>query len=141
MADIHIKRQHGMGLAQARKTAFKWAEQAEQKFDMACVYKEGEALDEVSFKRSGVTGTLTVSEDTFELHAKLGFLLGAFKDKIEGEIVKNLDALIANGAPSAATPKAVKTAKTTKAEATKAEATGLPVAKKTAAKKSAPKKA
>jgi hypothetical protein len=31
----------------------------------------------------------------FELDAKLGFLLGAFRDRIESEIVKNLDALLA----------------------------------------------
>jgi putative polyhydroxyalkanoate system protein len=95
MADIQIERQHGMTLPEARKAAFKWAEQAEEKFDMACTYEEGKLSDEVSFTRSGVSGTLTVNKDTFELQAKLGFLLGAFKDKIEGEIVKNLDALIA----------------------------------------------
>ena len=121
MADIHIQRQHGMSLAQARKAAFKWAEQAEEKFDMECTYQEGSTVDEVSFKRSGVTGTLTVSKDAFELKAKLGFLLGAFKDKIEGEIVKNLDALIAKG--------------------TKVVAPSAPAAKKTAAKKAAVKKA
>ena len=37
----------------------------------------------------------------FELEAKLGFLLGMFKDKIEGEIVKNLDALLAEKLPAA----------------------------------------
>ena len=95
MADIHIERQHGMTLLEARKAAFKWAEQAEEKFDMECTYEEGKLSDEVSFSRSGVSGTLTVNKDRFELQAKLGFLLGAFKDKIEGEIVKNLDALIA----------------------------------------------
>ncbi len=95
MADINIERQHGMNMLEARKAAFKWAEQAEEKFDMTCSYEEGMLSDEVSFSRSGVSGTLTVTKDTFELQAKLGFLLGAFKDKIEGEIVKNLDALIA----------------------------------------------
>ena len=95
MADIQIERQHGMTLLEARKAAFKWAEQAEEKFDMECTYEEGKLSDEVSFTRSGVSGTLTVTKDTFELQAKLGFLLGAFKDKIEGEIVKNLDVLIA----------------------------------------------
>ena len=123
MADIHIERQHGMSLAQARKTAFKWAEQAEEKFDMECTYQEGSTMDEVSFKRSGVTGTLTVSKDAFELQAKLGFLLGAFKDRIEGEIVKNLDALIAKGAKTDKVP-----------------TPGGPVAKKTAAKKPPAKK-
>ncbi len=100
MADINITRQHGMTLAEARKAAFKWAEQAEAKFDMECTYEEGETSDVCSFTRSGVSGTLSVDKDTFELHAKLGFLLGAFKDKIEGEIVKNLDALIAARQPA-----------------------------------------
>lgn len=99
MADIQIERQHGMSLAQARKAAFKWAEQAEEKFDMECTYEEGGTSDEVTFKRSGVNGSLKVTAETFELQARLGFLLGAFKDKIEGEIVKNLDALISKKAP------------------------------------------
>ena len=101
MADINIIRQHGMSLSEARKVAFKWAEQAEEKFDMECTYEEGKTSDECSFTRSGVTGTLTVDKETFELTAKLGFLLGAFKEKIESEIVKNLDALIAGRAPAA----------------------------------------
>ncbi len=111
MADINITRQHGMTLLEARKAAFKWAEQAEEKFDMACTYEEGKTSDECSFTRSGVSGTLTVDKATFVLTAKLGFLLGAFKDKIEGEIVKNLDALIAKKVPVAkkvAARKAVK---------------------------------
>ncbi len=94
MADIHITRQHSMTLGQARKAAFKWAEQAEAKFDMACDYQVGDVSDVCSFSRSGVTGTMTVDKDTFVLTAKLGFLLSAFKDPIESEIVKNLDALI-----------------------------------------------
>jgi putative polyhydroxyalkanoate system protein len=98
MADIHIERAHTLGLAQARKTAFQWAEQVEKKFDLSCTYEEGTTSDEVSFTRPGVSGTLKVTQDLFELDAKLGFLLGAFKDKIEGEIVKNLDALLAKKA-------------------------------------------
>ncbi len=109
MADINITRQHGMSLADARKAAFKWAEQAEEKFDMECTYEEGKTSDECSFTRSGVTGTLLVDKDTFELTAKLGFFLGAFKDKIESEIVKNLDALIAKKEPAAKKVAAKKT--------------------------------
>ena len=95
MAEIHIQREHSLGLLEARKIAFKWAEQVEEKFDMECTYEEGKTEDLVSFTRSGVSGTLAVTKDSFDLNAKLGFLLGAFKDKIEGEIVKNLDTLIA----------------------------------------------
>jgi putative polyhydroxyalkanoate system protein len=94
MADIHLERSHDLGMAEARKIAFKWAEQVEEKFDMACTYEEGKTKDEVGFKRSGVDGTLVVTKDSFVLDAKLGFLLGAFKDKIESEITKNLDALL-----------------------------------------------
>ena len=109
MADIQIERKHGMSMTQARAAAFEWAEQAEEKFDMTCTYEEGSTLDEVSFTRSGVSGTLTVTEDVFQLQAKLGFLLGAFRDKIESEIVKNLDALIAKK-PAADKPAAEKPA-------------------------------
>jgi putative polyhydroxyalkanoate system protein len=102
MADLHIVRDHTLGLAKARKVAFKWAEQAENDFDMQCTYSEGKTEDEVDFVRSGVKGQLLVSNDRFELNAHLGFLLGAFKGSIEAEIVKNLDALLA---PAAAGPK------------------------------------
>jgi hypothetical protein len=37
-----------------------------------------------------------VTGDHFDLDAKLGFLLGAFKGRIEAEIVKNLDDLLAS---------------------------------------------
>ncbi len=99
MPDIHIEREHHLGLAQARKLAFKWAETAEDKLDMACTYEEGKTSDLVSFTRSGVNGELRVTKDRFELHARLGFLLGAFKGRIEEEIVKNLDELLRHDEP------------------------------------------
>ena len=88
----------GLGLAQARKVAWAWAEQAESKFDMECTVLEGETSDTVEFTRSGVHGTLIVAADHFDLDAKLGFLLGAFAKTIEGEIQKNLDELLAGSA-------------------------------------------
>lgn len=100
MADIHIQREHHLGLQGARQVAWQWAEQAETDFDMACTYAEGDEQDEVQFVRSGVRGTLRVSAQHFELNAQLGFLLGAFKERIESEIVKNLDELLASSAPA-----------------------------------------
>lgn len=94
MADLHIFRDHHLGLAGARKVAFQWAEHAEEEFGMSCTYEEGKSQDEVCFNRAGVTGTLWVTRDRFELNAKLGFLLGAFKATIESEIVKTLDELL-----------------------------------------------
>lgn len=95
MAEIRIHRDHELGLKKAREIAWQWAEQVEQKFDMDCTVHEGEAEDTVSFTRSGVSGELTVTASRFELVAQLGFLLGAFKATIEGEIQKELDTLLA----------------------------------------------
>ena len=99
MPDIHITREHTLGLAAARKLAFKWAEAAEAKLGMECAYEEGKTSDLVTFSRTGANGELKVTKDRFELEARLGFLLGAFKDRIETEIVKNLDALLAQKEP------------------------------------------
>lgn len=100
MADLHILRKHALGFAKARKLAFDWAEQVEKDFGMECTYEEGKTADLVRFTRSGVQGELQVTKDKFELDAKLGFLLGAFKSRIEAEIVKMLDAM----SPSEAAP-------------------------------------
>ena len=94
MADIRILRPHALGFSEARTIARQWAQQAESEFGMACTYEEGLEADQVSFSRAGVKGALTVSQDLFELNAQLGFLLSAFKDRIESEIVKNLDDLL-----------------------------------------------
>ena len=113
MADIHIHRSHALGLAKARKTAWKWAETVEEKFGMECTVVEGEDSDVVEFTRAGVDGKLLVTADAFELDAKLGFLLGAFRGKIETEIEGYLDALLAPAAKKTTTA-AAKAKPTTK---------------------------
>jgi putative polyhydroxyalkanoate system protein len=97
--DIHITREHALGLPAARKLAFRWAEVAEDKLGMECTYEEGKTSDLVGFTRSGVNGELKVTKDRFELDARLGLVLGAFKERIESEIVKNLDELLAQKEP------------------------------------------
>ncbi|RQO61807.1 polyhydroxyalkanoic acid synthase [Paucibacter sp. KBW04] len=101
MADIRIHRDHDLGLKRAREIAWAWAEQVEAKFDMECTVLEGKTSDTVEFSRSGVKGELVVAAKHFDLHAKLGLLLGAFKSTIEGEIQKELDALLAADAATA----------------------------------------
>lgn len=95
MAELHILRPHALGLPEARVLALRWVEQARTDFGLHCTYAEGQQEDKVGFSRSGVAGTLLVSHDRFELTAKLGFLLGTFKDRIEREIMTNLDTLLA----------------------------------------------
>ncbi len=99
MPDISLQRKHRLGLERAREVARQWAEQAEQKFGMQCSMEEGEGQDTVYFTRSGVAGTLQVSADSFDIDAKLGLLLGAFQQKMESEIEKNLDTLLAAEGP------------------------------------------
>lgn len=106
MPDIHIHRAHALGLTKARKVALQWAEEAEKNFDMECTILEGETCDTVEFTRAGVSGELQVEAHQFTLDAKLGFLLGAFAKKIEGEIENNLDALLAKNAAAPKKPAA-----------------------------------
>ena len=100
MADLFIARDHQLGLAAARRLAWQWAEQAENEFDMECTYEEGEKEDRLTFTRTGVKGTLLVDAHQFEMKAQLGFLLGAFKDRIETEIGGQLDALLGTATPT-----------------------------------------
>ena len=76
MADFRIQREHALGLPKARKVAWQWAEDVEKNFDMQCTVIEGDDEDTVEFSRAGVNGTLTVTADRFDLHARLGLLLG-----------------------------------------------------------------
>lgn len=131
MPNIRIHREHTLGLARARKIALQWAEQAEEKFEMECTIVEGQSSDTVEFTRSGVSGSLLVESHQFTLDAKLGFLLGAFSTRIESEIEKNLDALLASG-KAAAKKTAVKTStvKTSNGRATDVKAPNVKAPKK-----------
>ena len=101
MPDIHIHREHHLGFPEARNVGLSWAEKAEKKFDMDCTYEEGDAQDTLYFSRAGVKGTLLVDARQFEMKAELGFLFGAFKERIEAEIGEQLDALLNAPHPAA----------------------------------------
>ena len=100
MSDLHIQRDHHLGLPRAREVARAWALKAEEKFDMECTYEEGDTQDTLSFTRAGVAGTLVVDAQQFDMTAKLGFLFTAFKDRIEAEIGGQLDALLGTPSPT-----------------------------------------
>jgi putative polyhydroxyalkanoate system protein len=105
MSDLNIRREHTLGLERARKVAWKWAEQVEQKLDMECTVIEGDTSDTVQFKRTGVSGTMIVAPDHFEVTAKLGFLLKPFLSQIEAETCKQLDTALAKEAARSAKKK------------------------------------
>ena len=95
MANIHIHRDHQLGLQGARAVAEQWAIKAQTQLDMVCAFQQGKASDEIQFSRPGVKGSLRVCKDHFELNAQLGMLLSAFKDHIVSEIARHLDDLLA----------------------------------------------
>jgi putative polyhydroxyalkanoate system protein len=137
VANIHIEREHTLGLSKARALALQWAEQVEAELDMACTYAEGDTSDTLEFDRSGVSGTLEVTANAFVLDAKLGFLLGAFKGRIESEISQRLDAMLSSAATKTKAP-AKKPAAPVAAKTPKAPA--LKTAAKTAAAKAPTRK-
>lgn len=135
MADLHIVRKHALGLQVARRIALNWAEQVENDLGMRCTYEEGRSADRVSFSRFGVQGHLEVTKDRFELDAKLGFLIGAFKGRIEADITAMLSRLVPE--PQAAAGKSA----TEKSATGKAQAAKAPAARQSAARKAAARKA
>ncbi len=106
MADLHLHREHTLGLARARKVALKWAEDVEAKLDMECTIIEGDDEDVLEFKRSGVDGRMTIAATFFDLEAKLGFLIKPFVASIEAEVSKQLDEALAKEGAKAAKPAA-----------------------------------
>lgn len=98
MSDIHIRREHTLGLDKARELATYWIEGASKKMGLTCKHEPGAQQDVIKFERSGVEGQMVVTADAFELTAKLGLMMKALKPMIEGEIDKNLQKLLERGA-------------------------------------------
>ncbi len=95
MSDINMQREHTLGLLGARKLANEWLEQAETRLGLTCEYTEGASCDEIGFSRAGVNGTVQITEDRFVLDVELGFLWSAFQGKIETEVSRQMDKLLA----------------------------------------------
>jgi putative polyhydroxyalkanoate system protein len=98
MTTLHITRPHNLSLDKARAFAQQWALDAERDFGMETSLVMGtdnhQTAERWNFKRTGVTGSLVTSAQSFELELHLGFLLGAFQDKIKQQIEQNLDQLL-----------------------------------------------
>ena len=98
MPTLHITRQHSLSLDKARSIAQQWALDAERDFGAEISLVLGTDNDQTAerwnFKRTGVNGSLVTNHQSFELELHLGFLLGAFQDKIKQQIEQNLDQLL-----------------------------------------------
>ena len=74
-------------MKKAKAAAQKVADEMAEHFDMSSEWNG----NELHFSRSGVSGCLRVTKDEVVLDAKLGFLLSAFKPRIEEQVQKNFD--------------------------------------------------
>ena len=87
MSEIMIRRKHGKTPADARAAAEHMAAELKEEFDLSSAW-DGDVL---RFKRSGLSGELTLEGQEVALHIHLGFLLSALKPKIEREVHKFFD--------------------------------------------------
>jgi putative polyhydroxyalkanoate system protein len=87
VSDIVIQRRHALTPAKAKKAAEKIALGLEKKFDLR---HEWEA-NVLHFKRSGVSGELTLHKREVEIRVRLGFLLMAIRPTVEQEIHRYFD--------------------------------------------------
>jgi len=110
MADIHLKRQHDLGAEGARKAADQMAERLGKEFGLSGKWK-GNVLH---FDRSGVHGTLAVTDHDMQLEVHFGFLLRMMKGPIEKAIHEQLDQVLTK-APKSTESVAKKATKSPKA--------------------------
>jgi len=90
MANIHIERQHTLGLETA-KTQMETVAQNLKRDLQADYHWKGNTL---VFKRTGASGAIDVSEGNVVVDVKLGMALGLMKGKIEDGINRNLDKML-----------------------------------------------
>ncbi|WP_421349511.1 polyhydroxyalkanoic acid system family protein [Aeromonas veronii] len=88
LSTIQISRQHPLGLAAARIAAEAIAADMSESYQLDCEWADEEET-ELRFRGSGVHGTLTLDEDTLELH--LGLMLLPVRSVLEQEILDYVD--------------------------------------------------
>jgi putative polyhydroxyalkanoate system protein len=88
MSRIHLRRSHELTAKAARVRVNRMAKALGKKFDAECSW-QGEVL---SIEHPNVTGTVTIGKDEIVVEAALGFLLALFRDRVDEELVRILDA-------------------------------------------------
>jgi len=86
MADISITQKHKLSHKKAKAAAQKVAEQLAEEYGISAEW-DGDVLN---FKRSGVTGTLELTDHVAQMDITLGFMLKAFAATIEEHVHKNM---------------------------------------------------
>lgn len=88
MSRIHLRREHDLTPKAARTRVNRMADALGRKFDAECSW-DGDVL---SIEHPNVCGTVTVGKNEIVVEATLGFLLAMFRDRVDEELVRILDA-------------------------------------------------
>ena len=88
MSRIHLRRSHNLTPKAARKKVERMAAALSKRFDADCTWKG----DVLSIEHSNVNGKVVVGKDEIVIEATLGFLLAIFRDRVDEELVRILDA-------------------------------------------------
>jgi putative polyhydroxyalkanoate system protein len=88
MSRIHLRRTHELTPKAARARVDRMADRLGQRFDADCSW-DGDVL---SIQHPNVNGTVTLGKDEIVVEASLGFLLAMFRDRVDEELVRILDA-------------------------------------------------
>jgi len=88
MSRIHLQRSHELTAKAARERVNRMAKALGQKFDAECSWKD----EVLSIEHPNVNGTVTIGKDEIVVEATLGFLLALFRDRVDEELVRILDA-------------------------------------------------
>ena len=100
MSQIVVQRKHGLSLAEIKRRAEAIARRLRDEYGGSYAW----AGDRLSFTRTGASGQLTVTSDTFEVRIDLGILLTAFHSRIEREITLFCDEQLGAAPPRDQTP-------------------------------------
>jgi len=88
MSRIHLRRSHDLTAKAARKKVERMADALARRFDAECQWKG----DVLSIAHPSVNGRVVVGKDEIVVEATLGFLLAMFRDRVDEELVRILDA-------------------------------------------------
>lgn len=100
MSEIHIERQHSLGLPRARSVATQWMAQARERWGLqfeheAAAPEASTEEDRLRFSGMGAEGTVQVGASRFVVQLSLGGLMAAFAPMVEDKMTRKLDALLA----------------------------------------------
>lgn len=87
MSRIHLRREHDLTPDAVRGKVERVAEVLVKKFNAECSW-QGDVL---SVNHPSVNGKVTVGRNDVVVEARLGFLVAAFRDRIDAELARILD--------------------------------------------------